>query len=77
MLLLLTVGAAAQTSRRALTRDLGRTGSNYFTLEYPVFQVQAPDGKQPRGSRAVKSFIPAGTARRTYCSASGGCRARC
>ena len=49
MLLLLTVGAAAQTSRRALTRDLGRTGSNYFAYPGPSQQVltPAPAGYEP------------------------------
>lgn len=49
MLLLLTVGAAAQTSRRALTRDLGRTGSNYFAYPGPSQQVltPAPAGYKP------------------------------
>ena len=49
MLLLLTVGAAAQTSRRALTRDLGRTGSNYFAYPGPSQRVltPAPAGYEP------------------------------
>lgn len=49
MLLLLTAGAAAQTSRRALTRDLGRTGSNYFAYPGPSQQVltPAPAGYEP------------------------------
>ena len=49
MLLLLTVGAAAQTSRRALTRDLGRTGSNYFAYPGPSQRVltPAPSGYEP------------------------------
>ncbi|MBR1490246.1 MAG: histidine-type phosphatase [Bacteroidales bacterium] len=49
MLLLLTAGAAAQTSRRALTRDLGRTGSNYFAYPGPSQQTltPAPAGYEP------------------------------
>ena len=49
MLLLLTVGAAAQTSRRALTRDLGRTGSNYFPYPGPSQRdlTPAPAGYEP------------------------------
>jgi len=49
MLLLLTVGAAAQTSRRALTRDPGRTGSNYFAYPGPSQRVltPAPAGYEP------------------------------
>ena len=49
MLLLLTVGAAAQTSRRALTRDLGRTGSNYFAYPGPSQRdlTPAPAGYEP------------------------------
>ena len=49
MLLLLTVGAAAQTSRRALTRDLGRTGSNYFAYPGPsqLVLTPAPAGYEP------------------------------
>ena len=49
MLLLLTVGASAQTSRKEMSRDLDRTGSNYFAYPGPVQKVltPAPAGYEP------------------------------
>jgi len=49
MLLLLTVGAAAQTTRTQMYRDLGRTGSNYFAYPGPSQTVltPAPAGYEP------------------------------
>ena len=49
MLLLLTVGAAAQTSKREMFKDINRTGSNYFAYPGPSQQVltPAPEGYEP------------------------------
>ena len=49
MLLLLTVGAGAQTSRREMSREPGRTGSNYFAYPGPARETltPAPEGYEP------------------------------
>ena len=49
LLLLLTVGAAAQTSKRELTKDLGRTGASYYVYPGPTQKVltPAPAGYKP------------------------------
>ena len=49
LLLLLTVGAAAQTSKREMYADLNRTGSTYFAYPGPVQKVltPAPAGYEP------------------------------
>ena len=46
---LLTATATAQTTRQAILRDLGRTGSNYFAYPGPVQTVltPAPEGYEP------------------------------
>ena len=48
-LLLLSVGAAAQTSKKEMFKDLGRTGSNYFAYPGPSQQAltPAPAGYEP------------------------------
>jgi hypothetical protein len=49
LLLLLTIGAAAQTSKREMYADLSRTGSTYFAYPGPTQQVltPAPAGYEP------------------------------
>ena len=49
LLLLLTVGAAAQTSKRELTKDLGRTGASYYVYPGPAQKAltPAPAGYKP------------------------------
>ncbi|MBQ1912646.1 MAG: histidine-type phosphatase [Bacteroidales bacterium] len=49
LLLLLCAGAAAQTSKKELCKDLGRTGSNYFAYPGPSQKAltPAPAGYEP------------------------------
>ena len=49
ILLLLTVGAAAQTSQKEMFRDLNRTGANYFIYPGPAQKAltPAPAGYEP------------------------------
>ena len=49
LLLLLSVAAAAQTSRKEIFRDINRTGSNYFAYPGPSQKVltPAPAGYEP------------------------------
>ena len=49
LLLLVTVGAAAQTTRREMSRDIDRMGSNYFAYPGPSQKVltPAPAGYKP------------------------------
>ena len=49
LLLLVTVGAAAQTTRREMSRDIDRMGSNYFADPGPSQKVltPAPAGYKP------------------------------
>ena len=49
LLLFVTVGAAAQTSKREIYKDLGRTGSNYFAYPGPSQKAltPAPAGYEP------------------------------
>lgn len=49
LLLLLTAGAAAQTSRKEMLRDINRTGANYFVYPGPSQKAltPAPAGYEP------------------------------
>ena len=49
VLLLLSVGAAAQTSRKEMAREPGRTGGSYFAYPGPVQKAltPAPEGYEP------------------------------
>ena len=49
LLLVLSVGAAAQTSRKEMLRDINRTGANYFVYPGPSQKAltPAPEGYEP------------------------------